>query len=139
MLEYKTGTEVIDWGALMRLYVVTDGIVDLAKAGDLTSIQRAFRNSDRIVTAWDGDRLVGAGRMISDGVCYGWIHDMAVLPEYQQQGVGRGIVAALLEGNEHLLIGLRAAHDAVDFYQKLGFQRHETSFAKYPVEADRIG
>ena len=139
MLEYKMGTEVINWDALMQLYVETDGVVDLARAGDLPRIQRAFRNSERVVTAWDGERLVGAGLMISYRVCYGWIHDMAVLPEYQQRGVGRGILTALLEGNEHLLIGLRVAHDAVGFYQKLSFQRHETSFAKYPVEADGIG
>ena len=136
MLEYKIGTEVINWDALMQLYVETDGVVDLARAGDLPRIQRAFRNSERVVTAWDGERLVGAGRLISDGVCYGWIHDMAVLPEYRKRGVGRGIVEALLEGNEHLLIGLRSVREAVGFYGRLGFERHETSFTKYPEESD---
>jgi len=132
MIEYKTGTDVIDWDSLMKLYCETDGVIGLARAGNLLRIQKAFVNSCCVVTAWSGDRIVGAGRMISDGECYGWIHDMAVLPDLQKQGIGRGIVDNLMEGNEHLLIGLTSSFDAVGFYRKLGFKKHKTAYAKYP-------
>jgi len=132
MVTYKTGIEAIDWDLLMQLYVETDGVIGLARAGDLKRIQDAFHNSYCVVTAWEGERIVGAGRMISDGHCYGWIHDMAVLPAMQKQGIGRGVVDALLEGNEHLLVGLTSSFDAVDFYRKLGFKKHKTAHAKYP-------
>ena len=42
------------------------------------------------------------------------------------------MVDALLEGNEHLLVGLTSSFDAVDFYRKLGFKKHKTAHAKYP-------
>lgn len=132
MITYKTGTDVIDWDSLMQLYCETDGVIGLARAGNLPEIKEAFLNSYRVVTAWDKDRIVGAGRMISDGVCYGWIHDMAVLPDLQKQGVGKGIMAALLDGNEKLLIGLTSSFDAAEFYRKLGFKKHKTAHAKYP-------
>ena len=132
MITHKLGIDVVDWGSLMQLYCATDGIIGLARAGNLPRIKEAFLNSYRVVTAWDGDRIVGAGRMISDGQCYGWIHDMAVLPDLQGQGIGRGIVEALLDGNEHLLVGLTSSFDAVGFYQRLGFKRHKTAHAKYP-------
>jgi len=132
LITYKTGTDVIEWDSLLQLYVETDGVIGLARAGDLPRIKEAFLSSYRVVTAWDEGRIVGAGRMISDGVCYGWIHDMAVLPALQKQGIGRGIVDALLEGNEHLLVGLTSSFDAVGFYQNLGFKRHKTAHAKYP-------
>jgi len=132
VITYRTGIEVIDWESLLQLYVETDGIIGLARAGDLPRIERAFLNSYRVVTAWDGNRIVGAGRMISDGECYGWIHDMAVLPSLQKQGIGRGIGEALLDGNEHLLVGLTSSFDAVGFYQRLGFKKHKTAHAKYP-------
>ena len=132
MIAYKNGVEAIDWESLMDLYRATDGVIGLARAGDLPRIQEAFRSSFRVVTAWDRDQIVGAGRMISDGQCYGWIHDMAVLPERQQQGIGRGLVDALLDGNEHLLIGLTSSFDAVEFYRRLGFKKHKTAHAKYP-------
>ncbi|MFC2079394.1 GNAT family N-acetyltransferase [Candidatus Bipolaricaulota bacterium] len=135
MITYNTGTDVIDWDSLMQLYCETDGVIGLARAGDLTKIKEGFRNSYRVVTAWEEDRIVGAGRMISDGVCYGWIHDMAVLPDLQKQGIGRGIVEALLDGNERLLVGLTSSFDAVEFYRKLGFKKHKTALAKYPGES----
>lgn len=135
MITYKTGTDVIDWESLMQLYCETDGVIGLARAGKLTEIKEAFFNSYRVVTAWDEDRIVGAGRMLSDGVCYGWIHDMAVLPDLQKHGLGRGIMAALVDGNGRLLIGLTSSFDAVAFYRKLGFKKHKTAHAKYPGES----
>ena len=135
MIEYKTGTDVIDWDSLIQLYFETDGVIGLARKGDHAKIKRAFLQSYRVVTAWKGNRIVGAGRMISDGECYGWIHDMAVLPDLQKQGIGRGIVEGLLDGNERLLIGLTSSFVAVDFYRRLGFKKHKTAHAKYPGES----
>jgi aralkylamine N-acetyltransferase len=132
VIEYRTGIDVINWASLIQLYVETDGVIGLARVGNLDRIKEAFLNSYRIVTAWDGDVIVGAGRLISDGTCYGWIHDMAVLPNRQKTGIGRGIVKHLLDGNEDLLIGLTSAFGAVEFYQKLGFKKHKTAMAKYP-------
>ena len=132
MIEYKSGIDVIDWDSLLKLYIATDGVIGLARAGDVARIKRAFHNSYRVITAWDNDVIVGAGRMISDGACYGWIHDMAVLPDRQRTGIGRGIVDALLVGNEMLLVGLTSAFGAVEFYDKLGFKKHKTAMAKYP-------
>jgi len=65
-------------------------------------------------------------------VCYGWIHDMAVLPDRQKTGIGKQVVVELLHGNEGLLIGLTSAFDAVEFYHKQGFKKHKTAMAKYP-------
>ena len=135
MIAYKVGTGAIDWELLMQLYYETDGVIGLGRAGNLAKVKEAFLNSYRVVIAWDENRIVGAGRMISDGLCYGWIHDMAVLPDLQKQGVGRGIMEALLEGNEGLLVGLTSAFDSVNFYHKLGFKKHKTAMAKYPGES----
>ena len=135
MIEYKSGIDVIDWDSLLQLYFETDGVIGLGKAKNLAKIKEAFLSSYRIVTAWDQDEIIGAGRLISDGVCYGWIHDMAVLPDCQKTGVGRGIMEELLDGNESLLIGLTSAFGAEEFYHKLGFKKHKTAMAKYPGES----
>jgi len=135
VIEYRTGTDVINWDSLLQLYFETDGVVGLGKAENLVKIREAFLNSYRVVTAWDMEEIVGAGRLLSDGVCYGWIHDMAVRPDYQETGVGRGIMKELLDGNEGLLIGLTSAFGAEDFYHKLGFKKHKTAMAKYPGES----
>lgn len=78
MIEYKTGLDVIDWNSLIQMYKEVDLVIGLARAGKIDKIKKSFSNSYKIVTAWDADTIVGAGRLISDGECYGWIHDVGV-------------------------------------------------------------
>lgn len=132
MIKYKTGTDEINWESLVQLYFETDGVVGLGKEKNLTKIKSAFLNTYKVVTAWEGDQIIGAGRLISDGVCYGWIHDVAVLPNFQKKGIGRNIMQELMHGNESLLFGLTSAFGGEEFYYKLGFKRHKSALAKYP-------
>jgi len=135
MIEYKIGTDVINWESLVDLYFETDGVIGLGKAKNLPKIKEAFLNSYKVVTAWDGDKIVGAARMISDGVCYGWIHDVAVLPDLQKQGVGKNIMQELMNIEGRLLFGLTSSFVAEEFYYKIGFKKHKTGMAKYPGDS----
>ena len=132
MIEYKTGTDPINWESLIDLYFETDGVVGLGKERNLVKIKEAFLNSYKVVTAWEGVQIIGSGRLISDGVCYGWIHDIGIHPDYQKKGIGKGLMNELMNGNETLLIGLTSAFGAEEFYYKLGFKKHKTALAKYP-------
>ena len=138
MITYKTEISPLDWENLVDLYDETDMCIGLGRKRETEKIRRAFQNSYRIVTAWDGGKIVGAGRMISDGECYAWLHDIAVILSYRKQNIGRTIVEKLLEGNENLLIGLTSSFEAVDFYAKLGFLKHKTAMAKYPSHSDYL-
>ena len=132
MIEYKTGFEGIDWNSLIDMYKEVDLVIGLARAGKVEKIKKSFKNTYKIITAWDDDQIVGAGRLLSDGECYGWIHDVGVLPKYQKEGIGRNIMNELIKGNEHLLLGLTSSFVAVEFYKKLDFKKHKTAMAKYP-------
>lgn len=134
-IDYRTGTDCINWESLMKLYIEVDGVIGLAGKGEFDKIKRAFEKSYKVVTAWEGDIIVGAGRMISDGECYAWIHDMGVLPPHRKLGVGKGVVEGLISGNEKLLVGLTSSFEAVEFYKKLGFKKHRTGMAKYPGDS----
>ena len=138
MIIYKYEINNLDWIKLVDLYDETDMCIGLGRRRETEKIRNAFQNSYRFVTAWDNGIIIGAGRMISDGECYGWIHDMAVLPSYRKQGIGRTVVEKLMEGNETLLIGLTSSFEAVDFYTKLGFNKHKTAMAKYPGRSDYL-
>jgi aralkylamine N-acetyltransferase len=135
LIEYKTGFEGIDWNSLIDMYKEVDLVIGLARAGKVEKIKKSFKNTYKIITAWDDDQIVGAGRLLSDGECYGWIHDVGVHPNYQKRGIGRGIMNELMRGNEHLLIGLTSSFEAVEFYKKLDFKKHKTAMAKYPGES----
>ena len=71
MIKYKTGTEIINWESLVDLYFETDGVIGLGRERNLAKIKKAFLNTYKVVTAWDGDKIIGVVRLISDGVCYG--------------------------------------------------------------------
>jgi ribosomal protein S18 acetylase RimI-like enzyme len=138
MIIYKTEISDLDWEKLVDLYDETNMCIGLGRKRETKKIRRAFQNSYKVVMAWDLGKIVGAGRMISDGECYGWIHDMAVLQTYRKQNIGRTIVEKLIEGNEALLIGLTSSFEAVEFYSKLGFNKHKTDMAKYPGRSDYL-
>jgi aralkylamine N-acetyltransferase len=131
MIIYKNGTDIINWESLIELYFVTDGVRGFGKRKDQDKIKKSFLNTYKVITAWEGDKIIAAARLLSDGICYGWIHDVAVHPELQKKGIGQNLINKLIEGNEDLLFGLTSSFGAEEFYYKLGFRRHKTAFAKY--------
>ena len=75
--------------------------------------------------AYDGEKVVGCGRMFSEGKGKYHVGRIAVLKDYRRTGVGCEIMKALedvarSEGVEYLV--LSAQRRAVDFYLALGYK-----------------
>jgi ribosomal protein S18 acetylase RimI-like enzyme len=132
MYHYKTGTRDVDWWQLYYLYEKVGLARDLARSGEFDKLRASFEASYRVATAWHGGDLVGAARMISDGICYGMIFDVAVLAEHRQKGLGKGLMTELMKDNGHLCIYLTSTFGNEKFYEKLGFKRHKTAYGLYP-------
>jgi GNAT superfamily N-acetyltransferase len=91
---------------------------------DDDSIYNTLRNSYYIVSALEGNKLVGFGRIISDGIMHALIVDMIIDPEYQGKGIGTLILEDLVGvcvKNEIVDIQLFCARDKEPFYLKNGF------------------
>jgi len=76
------------------------------------------------VSAFDGDELVGFGRVVSDGILHAMIYEMIVLPEYQGQGIGKKILHLLVQKCMDANIRdiqLFCARGKGGFYEKFGF------------------
>lgn len=65
-------------------------------------VQRAHAASTRIVSAWDGEKLIGWARIITDGEFCLFLHEILMYPEYQRKGIGRELMNRVLEGYEHV-------------------------------------
>jgi GNAT superfamily N-acetyltransferase len=105
-------------------------VIALYKANHWSSAEkpelllRGLNNSHSLVTAWDGERLVGLGNALSDGFLVVYYPHLLVLPDYQGKGVGRMIMDKLQEkyADYHQQI-LVADGKAIDFYGKCGFEK----------------
>lgn len=138
MISYKLGLEYINWSELFDLYKRVGMLKRFIENREFDKIQSAFQKSYKIVTAWDEKKLIGSCRMLSDGICYGAIFDVAVLPEYQKKGVGKGLMNLLLKKEESMTIHLTSTFGNEDFYKKLGFKKHKTAYSKYPFESKYV-
>jgi ribosomal protein S18 acetylase RimI-like enzyme len=99
---------------------------------DRDRLAQLVRGSLYIVSAWDGDRLVGFARAISDGAFNAYISTVAVLPAYQKRGIGRELIQHLLASRDHLQFVLHANENAYPFYLHLdlGFEPFERVVAR---------
>ena len=89
-------------------------------------LMKAIESSWYAVSAYDQDRLIGFGRVISDTVMHALILDVIVLPRYQNIGIGGHLLERLVdrckqEGIRD--IQLFCAKGKVGFYEKRGFVR----------------
>lgn len=87
-------------------------------------LKMAIDSSWYWVSAFDNGRLVGIGRLVSDGALYAFVCDMIVLPEYQGQGIGKVILKMLKDKcmeNGIQRVWLFAAPGRAGFYLKGGF------------------
>lgn len=89
---------------------------------DLDRIQRMIDNSDVILSAWDGDKMVGIARAITDFSYCCYLSDLAVDREYQKFGIGKELVQHVREKlGEEISLVLLSSPEATEFYQKIGF------------------
>ena len=57
--------------------------------------KRALENTFYSISVYDDDKIVG--RLIGDTICFMYIHDVMVMPEYQRKEIGTMIMNKLLE------------------------------------------
>ena len=96
---------------------------------DLPRLQRMLDEADILWTAWDGERLVGVARALTDYAYACYLSDLAVDAACQRQGIGKALVAHLRAqiGADVALI-LLAAANAMDYYPKIGFEALDNGF-----------
>ena len=99
---------------------------------DIEETQNALSKTTNI-TAYDGNRLVGCLRILSDGYFFGTITELLVLPDYQKKGIGSRLLQLAKENTPTMLyFGAQPGMEA--FYEKNGCQR---SLQSYVIELEK--
>jgi aralkylamine N-acetyltransferase len=122
------GTENIDWEALCEIF-------RRAPLGtrEPEMLKIAAENSHTVCSAYADRKIIGFGRAISDNQYQSAIYDVVVLPEFQNQGIGKLIMKALLEKMPKSgAVLIFVAPGKQNFYRKFGFGNLKTGMGLFP-------
>lgn len=127
---YYTDEEPIDADQFIGL-LKRSGLAPRRPVDNRDRIASMVLNADIMMTAWDGDTLVGVARSVTDFAYCCYLSDLAVDADYQ----GRGIGGALIDHTEDRLapeasLILLAAPDADSYYAGQRFERHERAWIR---------
>ena len=98
----------------------------------LSYFNAPFINSTLVVSAWEDSRLVGAVRVLSDGIIRSVIYDLVVDPDFQGQGIGAELLkrcVAVYPDSEWLV---QTTAGVSGYYEKLGFAVNNEVFLTIP-------
>jgi GNAT superfamily N-acetyltransferase len=115
----------VDWVELSELY-------RLAPLGDKppAHLTTVFSNSMFKCFVYVDGRLVGAGRILADGLDCAYLADVAVHPDHQGRGLGSAVISELVRlAGDHTKIIMYANPGTEGVYTRLGFLPMNTAMA----------
>lgn len=96
---------------------------------DLPRLEQMLEKADLLVTAWDGDKVVGVARALTDFVYCCYLSDLAVDENYQRQGIGKELTACIQrEIGDAVTLILISAEGAMSYYPRIGLEKCERAF-----------
>ena len=106
----------VDWSALKD--ALTADKFDNGRTAD--ELRESFVNSRHVCLAHARGKLIGTGRLLSDGVGNAYLVDVWVTTEFRRRGIGARIIQILLNAVPGQHVYLQA--DDPRLYARLGFQ-----------------
>lgn len=99
-------------------------------------LEAMLQHANLICIAWDEEKLIGIARSITDFEYCCYLSDLAVDVDYQRRGIGKELIRLTQSRLGPLAkIILLAAPNAVDYYRRIGFERHDSAWV---LPASRI-
>lgn len=103
-------------------------------------LYQALMHSSTVLTAWDGDKLIGLVRVLDDTAMLAVLHYVLVDPAYHGRGIAGKMIEMVKEKYKEFLYieGMPEESKNAPFYQKHGFHIMEDGVAMQIV-ADWAG
>lgn len=116
-------SKTFDPAELVRLYAQAPW----AAGRTIEDAKDMLAQTDLALSVWDGPRLVGFGRVLTDYVYRASIWDVIVDTQYQGQDIGTQIMQRILQHPSLKRVELfwLCTRDKQAFYEKLGFSAKE--------------
>ena len=92
---------------------------------NVNTFKAMLANASLTISAWDGEKLVGISRCLTDFSYVAYLADLAVDEDYQRKGIGKKLIAETkLRLGPDCMIVLLAAPKANAYYEHLGFEHN---------------
>lgn len=120
--------------------LLTDQVFDLYKSMKWTEgknkeqhsalIQKVYENSDIVFSAWDGNKLVGVARVITDQLAHGLIYGLAVNPDYNTEEIAKELISKCMARYPDIEWSVEAEDWEEAIFIGLGFEKSKNNFLK---------
>ena len=92
---------------------------------NVQTFEAMLKNANLTITAWDGEKLVGISRSLTDFAYVAYLADLAVDQQYQRSGIGKQLIeeTKMRLGPECMIV-LLAAPKANEYYEHIGFEHN---------------
>lgn len=126
-LDIREGLEALTASRIATLYRRAPLLRPVDNA---SRVWEMFQNSTLVLTAWHRNRLVGIARVLTDGVLYSYLCDLAVEPDVQRLGVGKRLISEVLDRCAGTDLVVRDSDISSTYYAHLGFERVENAWVR---------
>ena len=122
MITYRTGND-LELEAVIELYRAST-LGERRPVEDRERMTAMLAHANLVISAWDGDLLVGLARSLSDFSFCTYLSDLAVRVSHQRRGIGRELLRRTRAAGGAATLILLAAPRAAGYYPRLGFTPH---------------
>ena len=126
MITYKTGNN-IDLDAVIELYR-SCSLGARRPVDDRERMRLMLAHANLVITAWDGDLMVGISRSITDFAYATYLSDLAVRETHQRHGIGKELIRRTQSEGGAASVILLSAPAAVDYYPRIGMSNHPSAW-----------
>jgi predicted N-acetyltransferase YhbS len=127
VIAYRYGN-ALDLDQVIELYRAST-LGERRPIDDRAAMASMLEHANLVVTAWDGEQMVGLARTLTDFAFVGYMSDLAVRVSHQRGGIGVELIRKTREkmGSGAGLV-LLAAPAAAEYYPHIGFRKIDAAW-----------
>lgn len=131
-ISYRAGNE-LDLDAVLELYRAST-LGERRPIDDRERMGEMLRHANLVLSAWDGERMVGISRALTDWVYVTYLSDLAVSVSHQRHGIGKELMRRTQAAAPEAMLLLLAAPAAEKYYPHVGFTHHPQAWILRPED-----
>jgi ribosomal protein S18 acetylase RimI-like enzyme len=129
MITYKTSKKLSP-ERLYKLYEVvgwTNSVQNKKKHGEL--IAAVYANSSGVVSAWEGEKMIGVIRFVTDKTAHGILFGLVVDPKHQGKGIATTLIQKCMDKYPVIEWSVEAENaEVVTLFKKLGYKKAKYTY-----------